>query len=499
MDPKVREQLAIQSALKKRLAEEPFLTLKLNQRQVDFTNSLARETALFGLNQGGKTVGLLAKARYHLTGKYPKNYKGHRFTGPITAAMAGVTAQTTRDVLVDRLIGDPRNRGCGYLPKESFDPKTDVVKLGGNVADQVDYILVDWHDAEGVCRGKSKCYYFTYKQGAERVMGYPLDWVGIDEECPFDVYDELSARLNFTGGYMDISMTPMGGETQLYLHFRDSDKLDLRQALFYDIRQAEHFTDEQRDELFRKYEFHPYREARLFGHAVAGKGLIYPVPDDLIACDPFAIPSYYKRILGVDLPHTTGAFAAVSLCWDPNTDIIYVVDYYKVADQVWTTHAQAVSRMGGKKYPVAWPNDGKLKGADTGTGASAMLISKYKNFGLKTLREPSHSIDSRGKKNSAISPVIDEICERMATGRFKVFRNLSGWFKEKSQYRHDGVKVLSTNNFEPDGLDAMHKGMMMKRFAVAEVDSGTGDFLSQLGGFTGKGDFFGGQYSGRRN
>lgn len=498
MDLEVKRLLGIQAALKKRLTEEPFLTLKLNKRQVDFTNSLARETALFGLNQGGKTVALLAKARFHLTGRYPKGYKGHRFTRPITAAMAGVTAQTTRDILADRLLGKAKARGSGYLPKESFDPKEDITKQGGNVADQVDYVEVDWEDEHGVVKGKSRCYFFTYKQGAERVMGYPLDWVGIDEECPFDTYDELSARLNFTGGYMDISMTPMNGETQLYLWFRDSQDTEMRQAMFYDIRMAEHMSQEQVDYLMRKYEFHPYREARLFGHAVAGKGLMYPVPDELIKVAAFKIPAHFKIIIGIDLPHTTGAFAAVKLAWDPNTDTIYVVDYYRMTGQVWSTYAQAVSRMGGRRYPVAWPNDGRLKGVDSGKGSSKTLISQYKEFGLNVLSEPAHNITIDRKKDGSISPAIDEICERMATGRFKVFEHLAEWFREKSQYRHDGTQVINNSNFEPDGIDAMHKAFMMKRFAKASMDSGESAIMGDLKELTGDLDFFGGQYTNGR-
>lgn len=497
MDPTLLEKIRQQEELKKRLLDEPFLTLTLNKKQVEFTNSLSRETALFGMNQGGKTVALLAKARYHLTGLYPRGYKGVRFKEPIVAAMSGVTAQTTRDVLVNRLIGDIRNRGSGYLPKGSFDPDKDVVNLGGNVAHQVDHIYVDWHDESGEVKGKSKCYFFTYKQGADRVMGYPLQWIGIDEECDFDVYDELSARLNATQGYMDISMTPMKGESKLYLHFRDSQHEELRRAIFYDIRQAEHFSDEKKRELILKYEHHPYREARLEGKAVAGVGLIYGCPDELIACEPFQIPRHYKQLIGIDLPHTTGAFAAVKLAWDAQNDVLYITDYYRASGHVWSVYAQAVSRMGGKTIPVAWPSDGRLKGLDRGAGASSTLISQYKDYGLKTLREPAHSITSQGKKDPSISPIIDEICERMSTGRFKVFKHLSGWFKEKSQYRHDGNKIVQSHSFEPDGLDAMHKAVMMKRHAVSEIEDHERPEASELSAFLDS-DFFGGQYTSGR-
>lgn len=494
MDRELREALQKQAELKRILSEEPFLTLKPTHKQLEFINSRSRETALFGLNQGGKTIALLIKGRNHITGLYPKGYSGHRFTKPITAAMAGVTAQTTRDLLVNRLFGDPRRRGTGYLPKGSFNPSNDIIKIGGNVSDQVDYAYVDWHDENGKVQGKSKVYFFAYKMGAERVMGYPLDWVGVDEECDFDVYDELSARLNATGGFLDLSMTPMQGETSLYLHFVNSENHALRRAIFYDIREATWMDDEKRAELEEKYLHHPYREARLYGRAVAGRGLIYPCPDELIACEPFEIPRHYKIIIGVDFPHTTGHFASVKLAYDKQNDVVYVVDYYRRDGQVWSVYAQRVSQMGGRLYPVAWPSDGMLKGVDRGNKASSTIVSQYKSFGLNMLSSPAHSIDSQGKKNTSIGPTIDDICERMATGRFKVFSNLHGWFKEKSQYRHDGTRILETNHFEPDGLDATHKAMMMIRFAKPAhgdtiTNNGVGDLWSN--------DFFGGAYTER--
>jgi hypothetical protein len=60
---------------------------------------------------------------------------------------------------------------------------------------------------------------------------------------------------------------------------------------------------------------------------------------------------------------------------------------------------------------------------------------------------------------------ILEMLERMQTGRFKVFRNLSDWFEEYRLYhRKDGLIVKLID----DLMSATRYAVMMKRFAEVE-------------------------------
>ena len=171
------------------------------------------------------------------------------------------------------------------------------------------------------------------------------------------MYDEFSARLNATNGYMDIAMTPLQGETELYLLFENSDNKEIRCMLNYDIADTDHMSDEDRERLISKYENHPLAEARLHGRPVRGAGLIYTMPDEYLYVNDFEIPRHWKKIIGLDFPHGVGTFAAVKMAYDEDTDIVYLTGEYKESDQEFPTYVHRLLNMGGGKIPCAWPHD----------------------------------------------------------------------------------------------------------------------------------------------
>ena len=79
-----------------------------------------RERLLMCANRFGKTMCGAAELAFHLTGDYPDWWNGKRFDKPVRAWAAGVTAETTRDVLQEKLIGPPFREsewGTGMIPK----------------------------------------------------------------------------------------------------------------------------------------------------------------------------------------------------------------------------------------------------------------------------------------------------------------------------------------------------------------------------------------------
>jgi hypothetical protein len=63
---------------------------------------------------------------------------------------------------------------------------------------------------------------------------------------------------------------------------------------------AEHYSPEQRASLIQSYPSY-IREARAYGRPSKGSGVVYPVTDESIACDPLPIPSFWRQIGGLDL------------------------------------------------------------------------------------------------------------------------------------------------------------------------------------------------------
>jgi len=462
------EQLKLEEELNKRLSSDILSRLTPNARQWDYICAESHETLFSGLNQAGKSTALCMKAAYHLTGLYPDGYEGPRFDEPINAAIGGETAQSTRDLLCERLLGPVSDRGTGYIPLHAVEQDR-IVRISGGVANQIDYFEVRHHDEFGEFDGYSKCYVFSYSSGWQRLQGYTLHWIGCDEEPPFEVYDEFSARLNSTNGYMDIAMTPLRGETELYLLFDNSDNDEVRFLLNYDIEDADHMSDDDRNRLKTKYANHPLADARLHGRPVRGAGLIYTVPDEFLYVNDFEIPRHWEKIIGLDFPHGVGTFAAVRLAYDSDSDIVYLTGEYKDSEQEFPMYCHRLLNMGGSTIPCAWPHDGGRGFTDGST-----IAGKYKDYGVNMLREFSHMVSPDGKKSFAIMTVVEEICERMATDRFKVFVTCQKFMAEKRRYKHDHGKVAKRQ--EDHLIDALHKGIMMLRYAESGNKTGLSNF-----------------------
>src|SRR5947209_20264857 len=74
-------------------------------------------------NRFSKTMCGAAELAFHLTGDYPEWWNGKRFDKPVRAWAAGVTAETTRDVLQEKRIGAPIREsewGTGMIPKAAI-------------------------------------------------------------------------------------------------------------------------------------------------------------------------------------------------------------------------------------------------------------------------------------------------------------------------------------------------------------------------------------------
>ena len=82
-----------------------------------------RERLFMCANRFGKTLGGSAELAFHLTGAYPTWWCGKRFDKPVRAWAAGVTSESTRDVLQQMLIGPPFREaewGTGMIPKAAI-------------------------------------------------------------------------------------------------------------------------------------------------------------------------------------------------------------------------------------------------------------------------------------------------------------------------------------------------------------------------------------------
>ncbi len=217
------------------------------------------------------------------------------------------------------------------------------------------------------------------------------------------------------------------------------------------IDDAEHYTEEQRASIIASYPAHE-REARIKGIPSLGSGRVFPISEDRIVCDPVPIATHWVRINGLDFGWDH-PFAAASLAWDKDADVIYVTQTYRQKEATPVIHAASIKPWG-DWIPCAWPHDGYQHDKGSGLG----LADQYRKQGLKML--PEHATHADG--GNGVEAGVMEMLDRMETNRLKVFRHLEDWLSEFRLYHREDGKIVKERD---DLLSATRYALMMRRFA----------------------------------
>jgi len=224
-----------------------------------------------------------------------------------------------------------------------------------------------------------------------------------------------------------------------------------RHVTFMTIDDAEHYSPERRAEIIASYPAHE-REARAKGIPVLGSGRVFPVSEESIVCEPFAIPEYWVQLNGLDFGWDH-PFAATNCAWDKDADVFYVCKEYWQREATPLVHAGAVKPWG-EWIPCAWPHDGLQH--DKGSGED--LARQYEAQGLNMMPERATFEDGGNGLEAGIFDMLD----RMQTGRWKVFSSCGGWLSEFRLYhRKDGLIV----KLKDDVISSSRYALMMRRFA----------------------------------
>lgn len=409
-------------------------------------------------NQSGKSYSGAAETAIHLTGRYPDWWPGRVFNKPPRGWAASVTAEVTRDGAQRLLVGEPKNEalwGTGLIPAEALN---DWGRRQG-VKDALDYVTVRWGGG-GDVTNYATLGFKSYDQGREKFQAETLDFAWPDEECDEDIYTELLTRTNATGGMVYMTFTPLKGVSTVVGRFimpkADDPAAAHRNVTSMTIDDALHFSPEQREIIIASYPEHE-REARTKGIPSLGSGRVFPVTEESIACDAIPIPKHWARINGVDFGWDH-PFAAISLAWDRDADIVYVVHAYRESKQTPPIHAAAIKPWGAW-IPTAWPHDGFQH--DKGSGKA--LRDQYAEHGLKMLSDQATFEDG----GNGVEAGIMEMLARMQTGRFKVFRHLTDWFEEFRLYRRDKGRIVKERD---DLMSATRYAVMMLRKAKTQPE-----------------------------
>lgn len=220
------------------------------------------------------------------------------------------------------------------------------------------------------------------------------------------------------------------------------------------IDDALHFSAAEREKIIKSYPAWEL-EARVKGLPALGSGRIFTVEEDKLRCDGVEIPAYWAQIIGVDFGFDH-PFAAAKCAWDRDADVWYVVSTYREAGASSPIHSAAI-RPWGTWIPVAWPHDGLQH--DKGSGEA--LADQYRDHGLNML--PDHATHEAG--GFGVEAGVQELLERMQTGRFKVMPGNEDWFEEFRLYHRDNGKIVKERD---DLISCVRYGLMMRRFAAVK-------------------------------
>ena len=404
-------------------------------------------------NQLGKTLAGSREAAFHATGYYPPWWEGQRFMKANVGWVGGVSGEVIRDTTQKLLVGrvqDDNQLGTGAIPHD----KIKGIKRAMGVPGLLDHVLV-----KHMAGGHSIIFFKSYEKGREKFQGETIDWWWPDEEPPMDIYIEGLTRTNNgqLGQFAWMTFTPLKGMTDVVMQFYKEPTAQQSLTLMT-IDDVDHYTQEEKDSIVASYPPHE-REARSKGIPILGDGRVYPVSEDRITCDPFKIPKYWPLIKGLDfgMDHP---FATVALAYDADTDTIYVIQADKQRDLVLSEQGLLINKFH-KWIPVAWPHDGLNRDKKSGEKIADIFREDYD---VNMLEDRSTFENGSNSVEAGLADILD----RMRTGRFKVFSNLTEWFEEFRLYHRKDGKIVKLRE---DIMDATRTARMSLRHAVSQQEN----------------------------
>lgn len=399
------ELLKALQALKRKEEENFASKFKPYEAQLEFLNSNANTTCLFGGNRVGKSLTGSFAVMCHATGNYPDWWRGIRYAAPVDIWVIGVTAQRVRDTIQEKLFGKLGRMGTGMIPKAAIVESSIIKKTGTPMA-------IDRVDIKHVSGGLSNIQFFSYEMDREKFQGSSVSLIWLDEEPPEPIYNECKMRVLDCAGTIFFTFTPLSGRTPLYDGILEDDSIH---KVWLTMDEAKHLKTEDIDRLLEGMT-DSEKKARRMGVADVGPGKVFNFAEDEYTIEPFEIPPHWRRIGGLDvgLTHPTGALMGVI---DDDSKTVYITNEYRVQNKTAIEHSSHLKHWG-----VKFLVDPSAFNRQIGSGNSTASI--YQDEGLELL-----------KANNDVAASIAEIRRLIGSGRLFVFTTCPMLLKELRTYR----------------------------------------------------------------
>lgn len=150
------------------------------QKKFYGASALHRFRFLCAANRVGKSYSEAAEVAWHLTGRYPEWWTGHKFKRPILCWAVGITGDSTRKVLQKELFGTPVGKdaealGTGAIPRDCIDFNT--LEKDGN---KIILCQIKHFNERGEHDGMSTLEFRSTQQGEHALMGATVDYIWLD-------------------------------------------------------------------------------------------------------------------------------------------------------------------------------------------------------------------------------------------------------------------------------------------------------------------------------
>lgn len=223
-----------------------------------------------------------------------------------------------------------------------------------------------------------------------------------------------------------------------------------------------HIDAKTREEVERNTPPH-LRGARMRGEPSLGAGAVYPVSPDAFRIKPFPIPDYFTRGYGFDVGWNRTA--AIFGAHDRDNDVLYLVGEHYVGQQPPSVHATAI-RARGEWLPGFI--DPASQGASQVDGKR--LAEEYRKLGLRL-----------SFADNAVEAGVNEVYQRLTSGRLRVFSTLTHWFDEYRFYIRDekSGKIKKKNDHLMDAT--RYIAMSIPKLKLRPIDPAT---MIASGGFS---------------
>jgi phage terminase large subunit-like protein/Tfp pilus assembly protein PilV len=405
------------------------------------TGSTHVRRGMIASNRSGKTIASCYETAMHLTGRYPKDWKGKIWNQPVIAMCSGESWEQVSKTLQSKLLGcddikQTYKLGTGSIPRDCIDDKS-IRTDGPNV------LSIEIEHKTG---GKSKLFFSNYTQQVRHLQGFELDLVVLDEQPPDEIFSELVVRTAQRNGQVICSFTPLKGMSGLVRKFWDKIDGYTHVRVTWDDVPYENewgekfFSKEEREQLSR--DFMPWeRECRINGIPLVGKGVVFPM---------LKWPTYkgidfdlkhnekLERLISFDLGIRNDPTVISFMFRDPVEEVIYLHRQVKIpSGETPDEYIHYLLDKESKGVPIALPHDAGQAGRYTLTEQSVREVFED-NYGLNCIAGAIlNPVNDQGKITNHISYGINVIRLGMERGTIMINEDCVDFLDEARNYAID--------------------------------------------------------------